>query len=103
MRQRTPHETEKSFMAAVSQLAALGGWLCYHPWDSRRSVKGYPDLTLVRPPDVLFVELKRSGRSRLTREQRHWLAQLAQCPGVEAHVWRPGDWTAIAARLLKAP
>jgi hypothetical protein len=90
-------------MAAVCELAALGGWLCYHPWNSRHSVSGYPDLTLVRPPSVLFVELKRNARSRLTREQRHWLGLLAQCPGVEAHVWRPDDWPAIAARLLPVP
>ena len=36
---------------------------------------------------------------RLTPAQRVWIAALEQCPGVEACVWRPGDWKAIVSRL----
>jgi|GEM_PF-4113386 len=37
----------------------------------------------------------------LTQAQRTWLEALAQCPGVEVHVWRPADWPLIVERLKK--
>lgn len=92
-------ERERDFQADVLELAHLCGWLAYHPHDSRRSAPGYPDVTLVKPPRLLIVELKtRTGRVR--PEQARWLTALAHCPGVEVAVWRPRDWPMIERALI---
>ena len=82
--------TEDAWQAIVISQAKARGWRVYHTFDSRRSTAGYPDLTLVRPPRVLFVELK-TAAGRLTPAQLDWIGDLRHCHGVEAHVWRPGD------------
>jgi VRR-NUC domain len=76
---------EKQWQATVVDAARLLGWKVFHPYDSRRSEPGWPDLTLVRPPRLVFVELKVHGR--LTGAQRRWLSLLAAC-GAEAYLWR---------------
>jgi hypothetical protein len=63
--------------------------------------KGHPDLVLVRPPRLVYAELK-SDAGRLAAEQQAWLADLRAC-GVEAYVWRPGDWDAIEGLLADDP
>ena len=82
---------ERDFQAAVIATAKLGGWLSFHPFSSRRSTPGFPDLTLVHPVTgrLLFCELK-TTRGRLRPEQETWLAAL----GIKhtAVVWRPCDW-----------
>ncbi len=85
--------TEKEFQQAVVDLARLNGWLVYHPFDSRRSTPGYPDLTLARPPRICYVELK-TDKGRITAEQQKWLDALAKC-SVEVYVWRPSMWDEI--------
>ena len=104
MARTRPHrETEASFMRAVCQLAALGGWRIFHPYLSIRSAPGFPDLLLTRPGQpIIYVECKLDGK-RPTPAQQAWLAALAQASGTEVHVWRPSDWPAIAARLLPTP
>jgi hypothetical protein len=87
-------ESEKSFMARVTQLARLRGWLDWHTLDSTGTRAGEPDLRLVRPPRVIFAELK-SQHGRLRIEQAAALALLEQCPGVETYVWRPSDWQTV--------
>ena len=84
-------ESEADWERVVVDLAAFRGWRRYHPFLSVRSAHGFPDETLVRPPRVVFAELK-SERGRLTVAQREWLGLLADCPGVEVYVWRPSDW-----------
>jgi DNA primase len=83
---------------AAKKLARLSGWLTYHTHDSRRSTAGFPDLVLVRPPAVLFAELK-SESGALRPEQEAWLRKLARCEGVGARVWRPSDWPGIERTL----
>ena len=90
-------ESEKGFQRAVVELAALCGWRAFHDYDSRRNTAGFPDLVLVRPPRLIFAELK-SERGRVRREQRDWLEELAQC-GVEVALWRPSDWDCIVKIL----
>jgi hypothetical protein len=92
--------SEKLFLQQVRDLARLLGWLQFHVHDARRSPAGFPDLVLVKSPSVLFIELK-SSSGRLRPAQRVWLSALEQCPGVEAHVWRPRDWPEIVSRLQK--
>lgn len=92
-------ESEAEFQAAVISLAVTWHWLAYHTFDSRRSESGFPDLTLVRAPELLIVELK-SEKGRVRPDQQGWLDQLAGC-GVEVHVWRPSDWPFIEDRLKR--
>lgn len=81
---------EKAFQASLVRLARLLDYHVYHPFDSRRSEAGFPDLVLLRPPRLIFVEVK-SERGRVTEAQRAWLDALRGCPSVEAYVWRPSD------------
>ena len=94
----TDAQSEKVFMERVRQLAVANGWLVYHPYDSRRSEPGYPDLTLVHPRrGVVWAELKVRG-GRVTAEQDAWLSVLRQA-GQRAYLWRPSDWADIEAVL----
>lgn len=107
--------SEKDFQKQVLEMARLFGWKVAHFHDSRRQVKpgvfvgdkdaaGFPDLVLVRPPELLVLELKRE-LGKTTPEQDEWLALLGAC-GVEARVVRPSDWDWLRVRLgrgAKAP
>ena len=88
--------TEAELQEAVREIAKQCSWLFYHTYRSKRSPAGFPDLVLVRPPRVVFAELK-SDTGKLTREQRTWIAKLLSCG--EAYVWRPGDLDLIAEVL----
>lgn len=70
-----------------------------HPYDSRRTTPGWPDLAIVGPGGALFRELK-AAAGRVTVEQREWLAAMGAA-GLDADVWRPIDWTSgrIVAEL----
>jgi hypothetical protein len=92
--------SEKDFQAQVLDFARLSGWRCYHTHDSRRSAAGFPDLVMVRPPVVLFAELKAEG-GRVRPEQRGWLGVLERCPGVVVRLWRPDDWPEIEEMLTR--
>lgn len=91
-------QTEKSFQAAVVGFAQLRRWRVHHQYDARRSTPGLPDLLLVRPPRVVFLELK-TNAGRPTQAQLDWLGDLVRCPGVEAYMLRPSDWPQIQAVL----
>jgi hypothetical protein len=86
---------EKEWQRLVVDLAALKGWFCYHTHDSRRSAPGFPDLVMVRPPRVVFAELKRGAKEKPTGDQERWLEALGACPGVETYLWRPDDWKGV--------
>jgi selenocysteine lyase/cysteine desulfurase len=84
--------SEKDWTAQVREMAEMRGWLEYHPYRSDRSTPGYPDLTLVRAPRVVFAELKTDKRTaKLSQSQKIWMSELGQCPGVEVYLWRPAD------------
>ena len=91
-------QKEKDFMDDLVEKAGLVGWMSYHTYDSRRSEKGFPDLVLVKPPVVVFAELK-TDKGRTSEEQRIWLEQLGLCTDIEVHLWRPSDWDEIEERL----
>ena len=95
---RMPRITERDFLASVRSLAELLGWACYHTWQSIHSPAGFPDLVMVRPPRIIFAELK-VGKRQPTPAQERWLNLLRECPGVEAYLWRPEDWEQIQAIL----
>jgi Holliday junction resolvase len=75
------------------------GWRFYHTLNSWGSAKGFPDLVLVRPPRLLFVELK-SDKGKVKPEQIEWLADL-RASKAEAYLWRPMDVEAVVAILAQ--
>lgn len=97
---RASRISETEFQEQVLEFARLSGWLCYHTHDSRRSAPGFPDLVMVRPPAIIFAELKAEG-GHVRPEQAAWLAVLGECPGVVVAVWRPGDWLEIEELLRR--
>ena len=99
--------SEKAFMTTIQQAAELYGWWQYHTYDSRSSNAGFPDLVLIKPPRVIFLEVK-SERGRLSRAQADVLAMLQECgplscryerDGVSAAMVRPSDWEQIVEWL----
>lgn len=100
--------SEAAFQEAIIELAKLNGWLVHaeRPAPTQDSWRtpiqgdpGYPDLCLVRPPTVLFLELK-SEKGKIRPEQVQWIGQINRCQvGVEAHVCRPSDWPLIESLL----
>lgn len=96
---------ERDFQADIIQFAEDAGWIVWYTHQSgpgrglgRHSPPGEPDLRLVRPPRVLFVELK-GPKTRLTLPQEGAQGHLGQCPGVEVYLWRPSDWDEIVRTL----
>lgn len=68
---------EQAWQGRIEGAAKLYGWRVYHTHDSRRSAPGFPDLVLVRGPELLFAELK-TDTGRLRPEQSDWLEALGQ-------------------------
>jgi ribosomal protein L37E len=108
---KAPAISEKAWQTTVLDLARRGGWRSYHTFDSRRSSAGFPDLVLVRPPELIFVEVK-AEKGKTTPEQDAWLedlgvvAHMVACVEVVAHhvrvfVWRPSDFDEVCRVLLE--
>ena len=70
--------SEKAFESQVKHLAKLFGWRYYHTWRSIHSPAGFPDTVMVRPPRLIFAELK-SEKGKLTPEQEAWIEDLKKC------------------------
>lgn len=92
--------TEAQLQDAVIDAARLLGWRISHFRPARtehgwrtpvQGHVGFPDLVLLRPPRLLFVELK-ATRGTPNHDQAVWLNSLDTVPGVETFVWRPADW-----------
>ena len=90
--------SEKGFMETITDLAEHKGWFHYHTHDSRRSTAGFPDLVLIKPPHVLFLEVKREN-GKLSVAQADVLSMLWGCNDVQAAVVRPSDWDQIVEWL----
>lgn len=91
---------ERDWQKTVEQAARLLGWLVYHTRRSDGSQPGYPDLTLVRAPRVVFVELK-TETGRQTPDQRLWETRLRACPSIEFYLWRPSHWPEVERVLAR--
>ena len=94
-------QPEADLQAKVLHLAALYGWrrahfrTAYQPgagkWVTPMSGEtGFPDLVLLRPPRLIFAELK-SDTGTMSPGQKEWKADLTQTPQVEYYLWRPRD------------
>ena len=97
-----PRLTEKDFARSVVDYAHLRHWLVYFTWyragvNERRQgyqVSGFPDLVLVRPPRLVFAELKVKD-NQPTATQKEWLDLLGKVAQVESYLWRETDWSKI--------
>ena len=90
--------SEKDFLAGVTELATLAGWLVYHTYDSRRSQAGFPDLTMAKGGRLIFAELK-TQKGRVTPLQQVWLDELEKIKEVEVYLWRPSNMDEIVGKL----
>lgn len=90
--------SERHLREQVRDLCRVFGWQMAFTQYSLRSPKGFPDLVLLRPPRIIFAELKSEG-GRTSPEQDQWLGELRQVPGMEVHLWRPADIEYIAEVL----
>ena len=91
-----PSETE--YRRSIEDAATLLGWdVCWHrpgqnrdgTWVTATTLKGVPDLMLIRPPRLVFAEIK-GPKTPITPEQVYVLERLGRCAGVEAYLWRSG-------------
>jgi hypothetical protein len=81
--------TEEQFQATVIAMCKLFAVAWYHPFFSRRSAAGWPDLALCGDNGFLLRELK-TEKGRLTKDQQAWGSRLRNA-GVSWDVWRPAD------------
>ncbi len=87
---RWPAMAEDTLLDLAVELCQTLGLDYYHPYNSERSVPGYPDLTITGPGGTLWRELK-SSRGRVYREQLRWIQRL-RSGGGDACLWWPEDW-----------
>ena len=127
--------TEKQLQKAVISTAKQLGWKVSHFGSTVKVVKrgdryatvpdpgasGFPDLVLVRPPRLMFVELK-GKTGQLSEAQMEWMAALSavakaqpevldwqgapaateEDSRIDVYVWRPNDWeSGVIGRRLK--
>lgn len=84
------HVKEKHWQGQVRKIATEYGWQVFVTYDSRKCPPGEPDLRLIRPPRVVFIELK-TMRGRLSDAQEAAGEMFKACPGVEYYLLRPSD------------
>jgi hypothetical protein len=104
-----PAMLEKDWQKVVLAIAKKGGWIWHHELPSQRASgrwsthacgePGFPDLILVHPSGQLVVAELKTAKGRTTKHQEMWL-KLLQEAGVEVHVWRPSDRSAVEMRLI---
>lgn len=98
---------EEAFQRWIKQYAEDHDWLVNHTrravsgeknkrWLTATSVKGWPDLTLVRER-IVYAEIKLDD-TYPTPEQRRVLERLRRA-GAEVYVWRPRNKKAIQRAL----
>lgn len=120
--------SETAFASQVEDLLKLFGWRWTHfrpAWSSKgyrtpiKGHKGFPDYCAVRPPRLIFAELK-DQYSKPTPEQEAWLEDLRESirmitlepihkgtpkaiiegrekliPSLEVYLWRPSDFEEV--------
>lgn len=100
--------TEAEFTDEILKWAKVYGWRRFHVrGNTRRLIQGdvgFPDLVLVRPPRLIFAELK-VGKNTPTQEQEDWLNTLSNVDPDDSHMsqylWYPSDIPVILAILSK--
>jgi hypothetical protein len=90
---------ESELQETVRKTATATGWLHYHPHRSDNSAAGFPDSVILKPPFLIFAELKRS-REEPKPEQRAWLDGLNLVTTVTSLVIRPQDMDSFRDGLV---
>lgn len=90
---RSREHPERDFQAEVQSLAKVHGWMDWHVLHSKGMRAGFPDLVLIRPPRILWIELK-AEKGKLTDPQEEFFNLLRECEA-EAYIWWPKDWDEI--------
>jgi len=93
--------TEKCLMQAILDAARLLGYRCYHPFDSRRSTPGFPDVVCLKDDRCVVYETK-TERGKPTPAQLDWLAAF-NAAGIPAKIVRPSDLDDVLEELQEAP
>jgi hypothetical protein len=102
--------SEADFLRWVKDVAKLFGWRYSHFRPAKTAKgwrtalegdRGFPDLVLVRPPRVIFAELK-SDDGKPTAEQTSWLSDLT-ASSVEVYTWHPADQPEVMLTLARLP
>lgn len=93
--------TEKALQQQIIDLAEITGWWTFHVRDSRGSNPGWPDLVLLRPPNLILWEVK-TERGRVRPEQQAVIDALMQVEHVSTGIVRPSDWPSVEA-VLRVP
>lgn len=60
--------------------------------------QGCPDLFLVRPPQIMIMEVK-IPPDKVSRYQERWIKLLEACPSIKVMVCTPSDWDKIVKSL----
>lgn len=89
--------TERQLQDGIVAAARRLGYLVYHPFDSRRSEPGYPDLTIVGHGKILFIECK-SITGRPSAAQWKWIRTIRET-GQEVFIVIPADYDDVLAAL----
>lgn len=94
MRDHAHSMTENELKGHVLNIAREKGWMAYHAIQAKvrnAGDHGYPDLTLARDGEVVWIELKRQD-GKLTYEQVVWSMALPSNNGaMHYEVIRPSD------------
>lgn len=91
---------EKDLMQAILDAACLLGWRCYHVFDSRRSVPGFPDIVCLKDGRCVVYETK-TATGKPTPAQLDWLADF-NAAGIPAKIVRPADLDDVLSELQEA-
>lgn len=89
-----PGISEAAFQSRITELCDWLRLKWHHETDSRKTRKGWPDLTIVGPRGHLFAELKKNVKEKPTAAQAEWLVALHNA-GARTFLWRPDDWPEI--------
>lgn len=99
---------ERDLQAAIIEAAKYLGWRIMHTRPGRtahgwttpiQGHAGFPDLVLLRPPRLVFAELK-TAKGELTIEQSLWFNGLKACVKAEVYLWKPRDWESGAIEAV---
>lgn len=104
--------SEKQYQKMITDLATLYGWKWVHFSDSRAVNKrgqafgdkqsaGWPDLFLIRPPEIVVIECKKELGGDPRENQQEWLDLFTAC-GIDAYCSRPSTFEVVQERLTRA-
>lgn len=103
--------TELECEATIIAAARTFGWLVHAERPARsgkgwrtpvKGHKGFPDLVLVRPPQLWIVELKRKP-NKVETDQQAWLDALQACGVATFVVFVPEQLDEFCASLARRP